>query len=150
MGSQEETLIRSEPPTPSKAASATAADPRSQTVQSLVRALHIMTILGEADGAPVGHAAESVYRTRTLAFGPGDMLLLYNNAVLAALPGDGGRAAERTLADLAVPALQAPGPDEACDRMVEALARAVGDRPGQDMTLVLLAKDACTFPWAER
>lgn len=50
MGSQEETLIRSEPPTPSKAASATAADPRSQTVQSLVRALHIMTILGEADG----------------------------------------------------------------------------------------------------
>ncbi|WP_247881503.1 IclR family transcriptional regulator C-terminal domain-containing protein [Skermanella sp. TT6] len=43
-------MIRSEPPTPSKAASATAADPRSQTVQSLVRALHIMTILGEADG----------------------------------------------------------------------------------------------------
>lgn len=50
MGSQEETLTRSESPAPAKAASATAADPRSQTVQSLVRALHIMTILGEADG----------------------------------------------------------------------------------------------------
>ena len=116
----------------------------------LVRRGAATAILGEADGAPVGHAAESVYRTRTLTFGPGTMLLLYNNAVLAALPGDGGRAAERTLADLAVPALQAPGPDEACDRMVEALARAVGDRPGQDMTLVFLAKDACTVPWAER
>ena len=78
------------------------------------------------------------------------MLLLYNNAVLTALPGDGGRAAERALADLAVPALQAPGLDEAHDRMVAALAQAVGDRPGQDMTLVFLAKDACTPPWAER
>ncbi|UEM24936.1 helix-turn-helix domain-containing protein (plasmid) [Skermanella mucosa] len=43
-------MTRSESPAPAKAASATAADPRSQTVQSLVRALHIMTILGEADG----------------------------------------------------------------------------------------------------
>jgi IclR family transcriptional regulator, acetate operon repressor len=56
MRSQEETLIRSGPDDSDTTAPAEAkpnpknVDPRSQTVQSLVRALHIMTILGEADG----------------------------------------------------------------------------------------------------
>src|SRR5690349_11569114 len=64
MQSQEETLIRSGPdsdiapveektnlkPADPKNFDPKSADPRSQTVQSLVRALNIMTILGEADG----------------------------------------------------------------------------------------------------
>jgi IclR family transcriptional regulator, acetate operon repressor len=64
MRSQEETLIRSGPDSDSDQAEAKTTpkqaeakpsdpktvDPRSQTVQSLVRALNIMSILGEADG----------------------------------------------------------------------------------------------------
>ncbi|EWY39818.1 transcriptional regulator [Skermanella stibiiresistens SB22] len=98
-------------------------------------------ILGHADGAPVGEAAGSVYRLRTLPFGPGARLMLYNKAVLAALPVTGPRSAERLLAELAAIALQAPVLDDARDAMIAALVEAVGDRPGQDMTLVFLGKD---------
>lgn len=104
--------------------------------------------LGDSDGASVGESACSVFPAHVLPFGPGARLLLYNNAVAAALPVECISSAPEALAELAAPALRSPTLVEACARVTSALARVVGDRPREDMTLIFLAKDAFPSPRA--
>jgi sigma-B regulation protein RsbU (phosphoserine phosphatase) len=108
----------------------------------LLRSGHMTAELGESDGASVGECASSAFPAHVLPFGPGARLLLYNNAVAAALPVEHISSAPEALAELAAPALRSPTLVEACSRVTSALSRVVGDRPREDMTLVFLAKDA--------
>lgn len=105
--------------------------------------------LGDSDGASVGESGGSVFPARVLPFGPGARLLLYNNAVAAALPVESVSSAAEALAELAAPALGSPTLIEACARVTSALARVVGDRPREDMTLIFLAKEAFQSPRAK-
>jgi phosphoserine phosphatase RsbU/P len=105
--------------------------------------------LGDSDGASVGESGGSVFPARVLPFGPGARLLLYNNAVAAALPVECISSAAEALAELAAPALGSPTLVEACARVTSALARVVGDRPREDMTLIFLAKEAFQSPRAK-
>jgi sigma-B regulation protein RsbU (phosphoserine phosphatase) len=105
--------------------------------------------LGRSDGAPVGESAASAFGTHVLPFGPGARLMLYNNAVAAALPVKCLSSAYEALAELAAPALRSPTLVEACARVTSAVARVVGDRPREDMTLIFLAKDPCPSPGAK-
>jgi phosphoserine phosphatase RsbU/P len=107
----------------------------------LLRSGQVTAELGEADGASVGECASSTFPAHVLPFGSGARLLLYNNAVAAALPVEHISSAAEALAELAAPALCSPTLAEACSRVTAALARVVGDRPREDMTLVFLAKD---------
>jgi phosphoserine phosphatase RsbU/P len=104
--------------------------------------------LGDSDGASVGESAASAFPAHVLQFGPGARLMLYNNAVAAALPVECISSAHEALAELAAPALRSPTLVEACTRVTSALARVVGDRPREDMTLIFLAKDAFPSPRA--
>jgi sigma-B regulation protein RsbU (phosphoserine phosphatase) len=124
---------------------ATAASGRPILLRSGQRAAE----LGGSDGAPVGESAASVFPAHVLPFGPGARLLIYNNAVAAALPVECISAAPEALAELAAPALGSPTLVEACARVTSALARVVGERPREDMTLIFLAKDAFSSPRAE-
>jgi phosphoserine phosphatase RsbU/P len=108
----------------------------------LLRSGQVTAELGEADGASVGECASSTFPAHVLPFGSGARLLLYNNAVAAALPVEHISSAPEALAELAAPALRSPTLVEACSRVTSALSRVVGDRPREDMTLVFLAKDA--------
>jgi sigma-B regulation protein RsbU (phosphoserine phosphatase) len=105
--------------------------------------------LGDSDGAPVGESAASVFPAHVLPFGPGARLLIYNNAVAVALPVECISSAPEALAELAAPALGSPTLVEACARVTSALARVVGERPREDMTLIFLAKDAFSLPRAK-
>jgi hypothetical protein len=58
--------------------------------------------------------------------------------------------AYEALAELAAPALRSATLVEACTRVTSALARVVGDRPREDMTLIFLAKDASSPPRASK
>jgi sigma-B regulation protein RsbU (phosphoserine phosphatase) len=114
----------------------------------LLQSGHMTAELGESDGASVGECASSTFPAHVLPFGPGARLLLYNNAVAAALPVEHISSAAEALAELAAPALRSPTLTEACSRVTSALSRVVGDRPREDMTLVFLAKDALPSPRA--
>jgi phosphoserine phosphatase RsbU/P len=103
----------------------------------------------DSDGAPVGESADSVFPAHVLPFGTGARLLIYNNAVAAALPVECISSAPEALAELAAPALGSPTLVEACARVTSALARVVGERPREDMTLIFLAKDAFSLPRAK-
>jgi sigma-B regulation protein RsbU (phosphoserine phosphatase) len=107
----------------------------------LLRSGHMKAELGEADGASVGECASSTFPAHVLPFGSGARLLLYNNAVATALPVEHISSAAEALAELAASAFCSPTLAEACSRATAALARVVGDRPREDMTLVFLAKD---------
>jgi sigma-B regulation protein RsbU (phosphoserine phosphatase) len=124
---------------------ATAASGRPILLRSGQRAAE----LGASDGAPVGESASSVFPAHVLPFGPGARLLIYNNAVAAALPVECISAAPEALVELAAPALGSPTLVEACARVTSALARVVGERPREDMTLIFLAKDAFSSPRAK-
>jgi phosphoserine phosphatase RsbU/P len=104
--------------------------------------------LGDSDGASVGESAASAFPAHVLPFGAGARLLLYNNAVAAVMPAECISSAHEALADLAAPALRSTTLVEACTRVTSALARVVGDRPREDMTLIFLAKDAFPSPRA--
>jgi sigma-B regulation protein RsbU (phosphoserine phosphatase) len=104
--------------------------------------------LGDSDGASVGECADSVFPAHMVPFGAGARLLLYNNAVAAAMPVECVSSACEALAELATPALRSATLVEACTRVTSALARVVGDRPREDMTLIFLAKDALPSPRA--
>jgi sigma-B regulation protein RsbU (phosphoserine phosphatase) len=69
--------------------------------------------------------------------------------VAAALPAECISSAPEALAELAAPALGSPTLIEACARVTSALARVVGERPREDMTLIFLAKDAFSAPRAK-
>lgn len=102
----------------------------------LLRADGAVHLSGDLAGLPLGIAIRTPYEQTTVPFEPGDVLMLYSNAVLDALDLQANPPGSAALAALVGQARTGSDPEGAFHQVTAALAEKVGETPLDDHSLV--------------